>query len=494
MTAKETIEQKLEKLAQVIASDDELIDNVMSRVDAKPIDEFRKIERLSVRLIARRFIMNPFTKYATIAIILIAAALFFTILDKSAAPAYGMSDLPELLRSAKNVYAKGWMYVPPIVPPGQQRQKIVFEFRIDLENGRMRHTHPSTEIRDGKITAKEKEIISDGEYMMQIDHTDKTIFFRKLSSFQGVLQTYQNLDTHLRQLFGNPEQMDKHEVVGEEKIEGTNYQIWEGEISEVPAAGGGTAKMKVRSWLSPHSGDLGRVKVQVKLGDEDWFAVMEINQFERDTVIPEDVFATEPPEGYALRNSKETAPAKELVMGSYFGAGYSLVCHINFKLQDGSVILCWSSEDTNSQDSQAPSFLNLQLGGSLPKLPVEIYGLKQIGWPGDGLTYTGYHLTYTRKQGKFYEWAIYTPPNKGPQSKEVFAYQTLQRFNPESIGEKWRLAATLVAGIKIEAADEFNILVRGAMAELSDDGKAPEDITYERVLQLAERVRDSFAK
>jgi hypothetical protein len=32
------------------------------------------------------------------------------------------------------------------------------------------------------------------------------------------------------------------------------------------------------------------------------------------------------------------------------------------------------------------------------------------------------------------------------------------------------------------------------MAELSDDGTAPVDITYERVLALAEQVRQAFAK
>ena len=38
---------------------------------------------------------------------------------------------------------------------------------------------------------------------------------------------------------------------------------------------------------------------------------------------------------------------------------------------------------------------------------------------------------------------------------------------------------------------EFDVWVRGAMAELSDDGKAPESVTYQNVLQLAEKIRNS---
>jgi len=32
------------------------------------------------------------------------------------------------------------------------------------------------------------------------------------------------------------------------------------------------------------------------------------------------------------------------------------------------------------------------------------------------------------------------------------------------------------------------------MAELSDDGKAPEDVTYEKVLRLAQQIRKSSDK
>lgn len=43
-------------------------------------------------------------------------------------------------------------------------------------------------------------------------------------------------------------------------------------------------------------------------------------------------------------------------------------------------------------------------------------------------------------------------------------------------------------------ANEFDLFVREAMAELSDDGKAPEHVTYENVMRWAKEIRASLAK
>ena len=74
-TAKEPIEKRLKKLAQAIGPDDKLIENVMNRIDTKSISESERIEKLSAKLIARRFIMNRFTKLAAAAVIIIAVLI-----------------------------------------------------------------------------------------------------------------------------------------------------------------------------------------------------------------------------------------------------------------------------------------------------------------------------------------------------------------------------------------------------------------------------------
>jgi len=71
MTAKEPIEEKLEKLGRAIGSDDSLVKNVMNRIDAEAAESHRS-RNLKNKLILRRFIMNRFTKLTAAAVIIIA--------------------------------------------------------------------------------------------------------------------------------------------------------------------------------------------------------------------------------------------------------------------------------------------------------------------------------------------------------------------------------------------------------------------------------------
>jgi len=71
MTAREPIEEKLENLGRAIGSDDSLLENVMSRIDAEAAESHR-IQNLKNKLILRRFIMNRFTKLTAAAVIIIA--------------------------------------------------------------------------------------------------------------------------------------------------------------------------------------------------------------------------------------------------------------------------------------------------------------------------------------------------------------------------------------------------------------------------------------
>jgi hypothetical protein len=48
--------------------------------------------------------------------------------------------------------------------------------------------------------------------------------------------------------------------------------------------------------------------------------------------------------------------------------------------------------------------------------------------------------------------------------------------------------------IVIDSSYDFDTWVLGAMAEFSDDGKAPEHVTHEDVLRLASQIRNSFIK
>jgi len=109
MTAEETIEKRLEKLAQAIVPDETLIENVMSRIDTKSISESERIEKLSTKFTTRRFIMNPFTKLAAAAVIVIAMLIgidYFggSIDGTSAVYAAAM----KALQNVNTVHISGW--------------------------------------------------------------------------------------------------------------------------------------------------------------------------------------------------------------------------------------------------------------------------------------------------------------------------------------------------------------------------------------------------
>ncbi len=106
MTAKEPIEEKLENLGRAIGSDDSLLENVMSRIDAEGTESHR-IKNLKKKLIFGRFIMNRFTKLTAAAVIIIAVVLAINFLDKSASTAWAIEDTIELLSRFNGIHFKG---------------------------------------------------------------------------------------------------------------------------------------------------------------------------------------------------------------------------------------------------------------------------------------------------------------------------------------------------------------------------------------------------
>jgi len=106
MTAEETLEKRLEKLAQAITPDDKLVENVMSRIDTKSVGESERIEKLSTKLIARRIIMNRFTKLAAAAVIIAAVMLSINFWSKTIPTAYAFEQTVEANHSVRYIHIK----------------------------------------------------------------------------------------------------------------------------------------------------------------------------------------------------------------------------------------------------------------------------------------------------------------------------------------------------------------------------------------------------
>lgn len=497
MTAKNNLEQELYKLGQALASDDSFVHEVMHRIEADAICP--RTQSVQKQRVWRRLMMTRAGEIAAAAAVIIGGFVGVRYLTGSfdgAPPAYGITEAAECLTNAKTIHAKGWNYFPSVkMPDGSDVPPTVDEMWFDLENGRSRTTTYTIYGGLKHVDVSVGEVIEDGEYLLSLSHTDKTAYFRRFDEFRHRWAKEQPKH-HMPQagvaemLLGDVDKLDSFVKIGRAKIEGVICDIWE--HTEFSAAGAGT---RTRCWLSPTTGEAKKVQFWMKFSHrEEWGLSLEYDQIEVNAEIPEWVFATEVPEGYEAENTKETAP----VVGLY---GYGGLCgngrglwfglHIYFTLCDGSVILAWNSVDTKSETPQIELFKDLEFGGPLPKVPDELYALKPRPLDSD-ITYTGYHLTYTEKDGKFIEWSLYVPNAPPPPYAQLKGYDMLTRGNPEP--GLFAKTPPIPRGLLIETSQDFDTWVLGAMAELSDEGKAPEGLTYQRVMNLAEEIRRSLTR
>lgn len=496
MTAKKDIENKLEELGKAISTDDKLTENVMSRIDTKSI---ARPSSVTTQNIWRTIMKSPITKLAAAAMIILIVVFGMTFLDKSTAPAYGMNDALDLLRQAKTLHIQGWRVTRHGTPP--QELKLPFESWYDLENGRYRSNYSNrslggNEIDHGSRICDGEYIMSEGRYKPTGDRVHKTINFEKVDPAKKINIKW--LDWYRKLL-----QIEGFHKIGQDVIGGERFDIWEGEYNS--GVGDNIDRVRLQTWLSPATAQVGRSKTWRKKDSEEWIQVNEYTTIERNVSLPEGIFKTEPPAGYEIKTAKEDATVRirqkrDIYKHTKFGyAPLSYWVEPVFHLKDGSLLACWESVDAKESRDQSGYFQGLRIGGDLPKLPTEIFALSPEPNVRD-MQFIGYHLAFTQKEtekGKrWYEWSLYIPDKEPPPVNAVLNYRIHHRLNVNRTKDiensVKQIAVDDPQEIRIE--EDFNTFVLGAMAERSDDGKAPENVTYENVLILAEQIRESLAQ
>ena len=493
MTAEETMGKRLEKLAQAISPDETLIENVMSRIDSKST---ASPSAVTTQNIWRTIMKSPITKFAAAAAIIIAGLIainYFGGPIHITPQVYGLTEALKLCENANTIHIKGWAFLH--TGDDTQLERFPFELWFDKKNGQFRDWRPVSWFGDYTTeTPKYYLTVSDGQFIMETscytsfddNKVHPVVSFTKLSPFQQRLwiRTMEPFPAFI----ANLDQVKGFTKVGQERIKDRLADIWQGEIT---AAGKTIPFIKKKIWLSPETGEIVRIFTWRNAEENSirWVSSRDADTIEYNVVPPADCFSTESPEGYKLVNTKETATENEL---GDDGSGVRFYDCIGFTLKDGSVIYGWHANH-KPEESQAHLFANLKPGGPLPNLPAQIIELKP--WPvEEDITLAGRHLTFTQKKGKFYEWGIYVPNKKIPKRNTFNAYKVIQKYNgtePRSFGGRPNLIGQ---ELSIKSKEEFGTWVLGAMAELSDDGQAPEDVTYESVLQLTKQIRESLAQ
>ena len=461
---------------------------------------FRRIEndnktRPSIRPSLRQvdlwtFIMKTnITRYASAAlaaaIILIAIGIWpeGTFTTK----VYGISDVPEPFYKAQTIHLKGRIYFP-ILKSGVQYSAPI-ESWLDMENGLWRKSYPGYHNHGNeRMDVTSSEYISDGEYEILVNHTKKTVAYAKLTQYQRLLFSHRNRHETFLRLYGNPKNLEDSAIIGQEIIDENSFDIWECFRDDT----------RIHSWIDPQTGDLRRVQTWRKSYGKsaEWAKVLDYDLIEYDTELPDSIFSTDAPQDYILETSKETAPLRIISRGVVSTGHLELRAHISFRLNEHCVLLCWGSEDKQAESSQDDLFDNLEMGGELPKLPIEIYWLEPVyetTTTTDDFYLKGYHLNFTKKDGIYYEWSLYVS-NQEKMERQPFAFQELHKYNPPELEGKGRIGLSFLSDITIETSEDFNKWVLGAMAEFSDGAAAPEGITHERVMELVEEMQTGLRR
>ena len=488
MRPEEEINEMIRKLeVKASAQLDERVHSEISRALEKP----GKMEPAASQPNVWRIIMKSrIAKLAAAACVaVVVGVVLFWSGTGVTSKAYAMSNVPGLFLTAKTIHMGGRMYFPSTVPNGR-RTWVEVEYWLDMGNTRWRLSRPGYVSDSNGMQIQIKECISDGEYEMLVDHTARSVSFSRLSPFQGRLFVRSNVYSLLQYLCGDPRLLDDYKKVGEETIDGEVFNIWEAVKGADPGP-----SVKLRVWLSPATGEFGKAIFWLRGQSGDWDKQMEINFVARNVKIKDEVFTTAAPAGYTLKNTKETATVQELNQGSVGYDSVTVQCHILFAMTDGTVIVGWSCISRESDASQAELFRDLNFGGELPKVAVKIAALSPVANDkkviDEGTVCRGYHLAHTQKAGRFYEWGVY-PSVKEVNPAQVWGYRLQLRSHfPDQNKNKdiEKCSLTMPASLVIQDARDFEMFVRGAMAECSDDGVLPDEVTYENVRELSKRMR-----
>lgn len=444
---------------------------------------------------------SKMTKIAVAAVIILVAMAVINQFGGSmdgSSKAYAMSDMLEMMRNVETMHSWGYnIFYHDLENIGDiaKATTVPVESWIDVNNSRIYSRSFMTSRSPGEDDFKVRtlELLLVDGMQTELHKTDNYISYHRLTPLRQKLKIRRSIDDIASMI--RPDMLESYKNVGEENIDGTIYDIWQ--CSNLNSHQ--DYDILLKCWIDPLTRNIGQMHMysKPKTGLQQWRLGV-VRHYEINVPIEEDVFQIDIPQDCRRPFDNSTPEKAQLeglvnwsarrVAGVYLTN--SLTC---FTLEDGSVIAAWSSQTKRDQKNQVQPD-NLYPGSPWPELPSVLEKLTYINAverpSGKQLeaVYKGVHLAHTIKDGRFIEWGLYVPVDRTPISLPRHIYkcywrhkndpEKLHKFNP-------------ISGPEIKA-EEFEELVLGAMAELNDNGKAPEGITYDDVLELAQQIRESL--
>ena len=410
-------------------------------------------------------------------------------LDRQPASGHAMANEPVQLPQAKTMHWKEVVFDGYVNPDDENVAELTMETWIDMQTGRNRSRILTSPLKKDGTRTNDFEYVFDGECTTVVNHATRTVYFNKTSELRARWQTREGHQQSLKALYiGDPNQLKAFTKLRTENVVGVPCDVWEGAIPRT----GEAHRWLVNGWLSQETGDLLRLEVQVEGADRRTaFHGLTFELLERDVKLPDEMFRLDPPNGYTLGNTRETAPQSLFAHRGFFNHrdGVGVRLDIVFTLSDGTVIAGWNTQRLAPNGKPPESvFSNLVVGGPLPLLAFTLSRIRTIGLDEE-IEYVSRHLTRTDDDDGYHEWSLHVPRKQPPARSSFFGYSLL--WGPP--GQEPVFPTDVRTDAVLESDEEFDVFVRGAMAELSRDGQAPPHITHQYVAGLVHKIRDEIA-
>ena len=397
---------------------------------------------------------------------------------------YAMSEVPDLFRSARTLHMKVQIYYPN-GEGSEELSPMEAEFWLDFEKQRWRSINPVwiTDRKNGVTFTTNEEVYDTGDFVLRLDRGNQTATYERITPYRRARRLRQGLDMLLQFSFGDPRLFDQYQPAGQEQIQGEQYDVWQLDINQ-----NGIIMGRLRSWFSPQTGEIFKSEVSFKQNESGpWIKQIEVNLIERNVPIDDRIFVQTVPQGYTEDTIDTT-----LQSGMHGSSGsLKLWVYLLIQLGDGSVIGCWKSQDTESDEDPVRLLEGISAGAKYPEFPVVFSGLSR-GASENEYTYHGHYLAHTVHGSDLYLWGLYVPKEIETPAPGVVPgqYTILHRTNVS--GKDFRVRLSMSADVVVENQSDFDTFILGAMADFSDPGAELPSLTYAGTLELAEQIRSGL--
>lgn len=435
---------------------------------------------------------------AAAAIVLVVLAWWHTF--GTASKVYALSDVPGIIRQARTVHVR------TLTDDGTGR----WEHWYDIEHAR-EYVYDEGVYQvafDSPETRKRAtQTVRDGQYGMKVDHVERTVRFERWLPGEQELHRLMMADFALKTVLPNVlRHLDRYTKIGKGKIDGQSYDIWRREWKEFTGIG-----RRYDIWVCPSTGEIGLTRQWAYYNEPErgWRLHSETGKIEINQKPPANIFATEPPEGYLLENTKATADLTSAGFRPHqTPEKYKLTVPMSFVLADGSVLACWNVAGEPTDSDPNKPYRDLVWGGPVPDTSLTLYGLlsnpvlgteERYGsvsfWdedmPKTFVDGVGRHLTCTHRAGRVYEWALYVPQEElpSPESKETALVAV--KWHARSLRSSPTIFELDMLTSLVVSPERLASYLADAFRELSDDTTVPSYMSYQNLLNLAKQTREN---